>query len=67
MTERQSRIRTSFVNPPIPDRSHDWQAWIDGDEERGPYGFGHTEEEAIADLHCELAANDPENGENPYD
>lgn len=57
----ESRIRTSYVFPPIPDRSHDWQAWIDGDEESGPYGHGRTEQEAIEDLHAQQAANDPEN------
>ena len=42
-------IKTEFVNPPIPDRSHDWAAWYDEYEEEG-CGFGKTEEEAIEDL-----------------
>lgn len=27
-------IHVKYDPPPIPDRSHDWQAWVDGDEER---------------------------------
>jgi hypothetical protein len=40
-------IKTEFVNPPIPDRSKDWCAFPEGQEEAGPYGWGRTEEEAI--------------------
>jgi hypothetical protein len=44
-------IKTNFVYPPIPTRDHDWCAWFDDDgEERGHYGWGKTEAEAIADL-----------------
>ena len=45
-----NRIRTSFVNPPIPIRHFDWVAWIDGDEETGLAGNGKTEQEAINEL-----------------
>lgn len=45
-----SRIITQFVNPPIPTRKHDWSAVRDGHEESGPYGWGTTEFNAIADL-----------------
>ena len=41
---------TTYVMPPIPMRDHDWCACIDGQEEDGPYGWGATEAEAIADL-----------------
>ena len=44
------KIITDYVNPPIPIRSMDWAAWIDGQEEFGPYGHGRTEAEALADL-----------------
>jgi hypothetical protein len=44
------KIRTEHVNPPIPIRTKDWSAWIDGREEDGPFGYGRTEQEAIADL-----------------
>ena len=43
-------VKTSFVYPPIPIRYMDWQAWLDGCEENGPYGTGSTEEAAVADL-----------------
>lgn len=44
------KIKTSHVHPPIPVRHFDWLAFIDGQEEEGPYGWGATESEAIADL-----------------
>lgn len=44
------KIITTYVYPPIPIRSMDWQAHYDGQEECGPYGHGPTEEEAIKDL-----------------
>lgn len=44
------RIVTSHVYPPIPIRSHDWCAYVDGREEDGRYGWGTTEAEAIQDL-----------------
>lgn len=44
------QIRTEFVNPPIGIRCHDWQAWIDGQEESGIVGSGETEAEAVAML-----------------
>lgn len=43
-------IITRFIYPPIPTRDHDWCAFRDGDEERGNYGYGATEAEAVADL-----------------
>ena len=50
------KIRTENICPPIPDRRHDWTAWVDGKEEDGPYGYGPTEQDAINDLkeHLEL-------------
>lgn len=44
------KIVTSCQCPPIPDRRFDWVAYIDGDEERGRYGHGATEAEAVADF-----------------
>lgn len=55
MSDRQ--IKTEFVYPPIPLRQFDWCAYFDGEEEGGPYGWGHTKEEAIADL-MEEASHD---------
>jgi hypothetical protein len=43
-------IATSFVFPPIPDRTHDWAAWYDDQNEDSPVGYGRTEQEAINDL-----------------
>lgn len=43
-------IKTSYDHPPIPIRSADYSAWIDGMEECGPYGHGATEKEAVSDL-----------------
>ncbi len=60
------RIRTTFVFPPIPDRSHDWSAidedTYDGAEDsrtRGQIGYGRTEQEAIADLKAILEEATP--------
>jgi len=52
MTNRKHyRIVTSYVFPPIPDRSSDWCAYYDNlGADCSPYGWGATEEEAIADL-----------------
>lgn len=46
-------IKTSHVYPPIPLRQFDWCAFIDGEEERGEYGWGRTEQEAIDDFIAE--------------
>lgn len=44
------QIRTVFVNPPIPIRSHDWCATFDGYEPGDVIGYGETELAAIDDL-----------------
>lgn len=43
-------IVTENTHPPIPVRTHDWHAWVDGTEEDGDYGWGPTEEDALRDL-----------------
>ena len=43
-------VITHFICPPIPCRSMDWCAYFDGEEELGGYGYGRTENEAIADF-----------------
>ena len=48
--EAQLKIKTEFVNPPIPFRGCDWAAWIEGNEEDGPYGRGETRSEALGAL-----------------
>jgi hypothetical protein len=45
-----STIKISCICPPIPMRQFDYQAYYDGQEEFGPYGYGSTEQEAINDL-----------------
>lgn len=39
-------IRTKYDPKPIPIRSYDWDAWIDGHEE--DYGTAHGPTEAVA-------------------
>ncbi len=43
-------IRTDYWRKPIPTDRFDWEAWVDGQEERYGTGFGRTREEAIAEL-----------------
>lgn len=53
------RIITDHVFPPIPERSMDWCAFFDGQEEKTRWqGWGPTEAAAIADLHERLAGYD---------
>ena len=49
-------IQTSHIYPPIPLRQFDWCAYRD--PERGPVGYGCTEEEAVRDLLLEEGAED---------
>jgi Uncharacterized conserved protein len=56
--EPELKIITSHVFPPIPIRTRDWMAYIDGLEEEGTHGYGATEEEAINDLKIELEARE---------
>lgn len=45
------RIITSHVYPPIPCRQFDWCAYDDRlGADCSPYGWGRTEQEAIADF-----------------
>lgn len=46
-----TNIRTTYVNPPIGDRSHDWMAWHDRvSDEAGRVGYGASQNEAIRAL-----------------
>jgi hypothetical protein len=47
-------IKTSYVCPPIPLCGFDWCAFEDGHEEDGPFGYGATAMEAIADLRSQI-------------
>lgn len=48
------KIITKYDPPPIPTRSYDWSACIEGASEDEPVGFGETESAAIKDLEIEL-------------
>jgi len=45
-----NKIVVEYVNPPIPIRVYDWCAWIEGEQETGPWGYGKNEEAAVKDL-----------------
>lgn len=49
----QGKIVVDFIRPSIPIRSFDYCAYYEGEEERGEYGYGATEQEAIDDLLAE--------------
>ena len=57
-------IRTAYWRKPIPTDRFDWEAWLDGQEERYGSGFGSTREAAIVEL-LEMveADDDPQPGE----
>jgi len=48
--DKERKIVTTYLYPPIPTRDHDWCAHYEGEEEAGGYGYGATEAEAIADF-----------------
>lgn len=55
---RQStRVITSYVNPPIPDRAWDWSAHFEGREE-WLTGRGGTEQAAISNLYEQASEKD---------
>lgn len=47
-------VVVEFVYPPVPVRSWDWMAYVDGREESGPYGHGATRDEAVEALFEEI-------------
>jgi hypothetical protein len=48
------KIKTSYTYPPIPSLQFDWCAWDDNHDEKGPFGWGKTELDAILDLKEQL-------------
>ncbi len=48
-----SKVITQHVFPPVPDRSHDWMAYVDGEDD-GFTGWGPNEADAIADLKSQI-------------
>lgn len=57
----ERKVVTSHVFPPIPHRGFDWCAYYDGEEERGNYGWGPTEAEAIQDFRENYADEEASN------
>jgi hypothetical protein len=55
----EKRIVTDHVFPPVPSRSFDWCAYYEGEEEKQNYGWGRTEEEAVADLLADTGEKQP--------
>jgi hypothetical protein len=53
--EEERLIVVSHVQPPIPTKEFDYCAFYEGDEESKQYGWGETEELAIADLLARFA------------
>lgn len=43
-------IIVEYNPPPIPTRDHDYQAWVEGDEERYGTGTGDSPASALLDL-----------------
>lgn len=52
-------ILTKHDCPPIPIRSAEWSAWVDGQKEDGPVGRGETEMLAVKRLADELLEDTP--------
>jgi hypothetical protein len=48
------KVITTYVRPPVPTTQYDWCAYIEDQEETGPYGRGATEVEALKDLCVQL-------------
>lgn len=55
----QRKIVTMQICPPIPSRHYDWMACYADEEERGEYGYGSTEAQAIADLAMSYGEEEP--------
>jgi hypothetical protein len=47
---KERKIITQCVRPPIPSTRFDWVAFREGDEENGPFYWGATEADALAEL-----------------
>jgi hypothetical protein len=59
---RKMKICMSYDYPPIPVRSADWCAWVDGTEEDALCGRGETRLDALVELAGLLAAEDDVEG-----
>ena len=62
------KIKTTYWAKPIPSRLYDWCAVTDdydGADDAGwqPIGYGRTEQEAIEDLHMQIALEEGDDSE----
>ena len=57
VTHNGKIVVTSYFRAPVPTDRFDWSAYYDGEEERGRYGYGRTEQEAIADFNSASQLN----------
>lgn len=48
------KIIIDYVHPPVPIRTYDYVAYVEGTEEYGPYGWGATRRDALYTLRDEL-------------
>ena len=55
------KIITNKINPPIPTRIYDWEAYREGLDEGDPIGRGETMDEAIEDLKIQEDELNPTN------
>lgn len=56
------KVILSYICPPIPDRSMDWEAYIDNDDgnEDAPRGHGFTKLSALENLLEQFDGDEPE-------
>jgi len=47
---KERKIITRLVRPPVPSVRFDWVAFREGNEETGPFYWGATEADALAEL-----------------
>lgn len=50
MAVKAFKVVVAHEYPPIPVRTMDYCAYVDGEEERGNYGWGATPAEALREL-----------------
>jgi len=53
-------VETEFIRPPVPSTKYDWMAYVKGEEDSMPVGYGPTEAEALRDLAEQLSDLIPE-------
>ena len=53
-------IGTEYIRPPVPSTQYDWMAYVEGEEDCMPEGYGPTEAAALRNLAEQLADLIPE-------